>query len=266
MRAFLQNKFVKWVVAPVAVLWALGWGYIQINYPTCTFRYKLTAEVMTPEGLKTGSSVIEVSYSSTSPIPNPGRWRLDMLSGEAVFVDLYNGKNLFVTLGNYESGRLSSGWKLPPPQGRLDIQDQSDDTFDYSKMNGALSALWLPIKFYKLGRTPGKEDIMAQRVSKMRGAPPIDIPLKNLPTVVTFDNIKNPNSIRVVDVENSSKTLGDGYEIKRVSIELTNEDVTHRIRGVLPWLSKYPEPSILGRLKSGDFSAEKIINSDENYD
>jgi hypothetical protein len=264
--AIFQNRFLKWVLAPFAVLSSLGWGYFQYEYPTCTFRYKLTAEVMTPEGLKTGSSVIEVSYSSTSPIPNPGRWRLDRLSGEAVFVNLHQGKNLFVTLGNYESGRPFRGWTLPYPGSHLDTQSQSDDMFDYSKMNGALSALWLPIKFYELGRTPGKEREMQQRVTKMRGTPPIVVPLQNLPTVVTFDNVKDPNSIHVVDVENSTKTLGDGYEIKRASIELTNEDITHRIRDVLPWLSNYPEPTVLRRLKSGDFSANQIINADENYD
>jgi hypothetical protein len=160
--AIFQNRFLKWVLAPFAVLSSLGWGYFQYEYPTCTFRYKLTAEVMTPEGLKTGSSVIEVSYSSTSPIPNPGRWRLDRLSGEAVFVNLHQGKNLFVTLGNYESGRPFRGWTLPYPGSHLDTQSQSDDMFDYSKMNGALSALWLPIKFYELGRTPGKEREMQQ--------------------------------------------------------------------------------------------------------
>jgi hypothetical protein len=265
VQRILNNWFVKWVLAPVAVLWALGWGYFQINYPTCTFRYKLTAEVMTPEGVKSGSSVIEVSYSSTNPIPNPGRWRLDRLSGEAVFIDLDGGKNLFVTLGNYESGRPSRGWTLPYPGGHLNTQNQSDDKFDYSKMNGAISALWLPIKFYKLGRTPGQEREMAKRASKMRGASPIDVPLINLPTVVTFNNLKDPSSIQVVDVKNSSKTLGNGYEIKRVSIELTNDDITRRIKNVLPWLTQYPEPTVLRRLKSGDFSADQIANADENY-
>ena len=98
MRAFFQNRLVRWVLAPALVLSALGWGYFQINYPTCTFRYKLTAEVMTPDGLKTGSSVLEVSYHTgphVLPDPNP---RFDTLLGEAVYVDLGQGKNLFVTL------------------------------------------------------------------------------------------------------------------------------------------------------------------------
>jgi len=46
-----------------AVLGGMGYFWYQSNYPTCTFRYKLTAEVNTPDGVKTGSSVIEVSYS-----------------------------------------------------------------------------------------------------------------------------------------------------------------------------------------------------------
>ena len=109
MRAFFQNRLVRWVLAPALVLSALGWGYFQINYPTCTFRYKLTAEVMTPDGLKTGSSVVEVSYTTQSaPLSQGGRF--DSVLGEATYVDLGDSKNLFVTLGTLDSAQPVQHW------------------------------------------------------------------------------------------------------------------------------------------------------------
>jgi hypothetical protein len=250
------KKILKWVLAPVAVIWFLGWAYIQINYPTCTFRYKLTAEVNTPEGVKTGSSVIEVSYSSSNPIPNPGRWRIDTLTGEAVYIDLGNGKNIFITLGVNESSRPLKGWVLPFPQRSL------DEPFDYSKMNGALNALWLPIKIFELGRTPGNESDMSRKLSRHYGFGAISVPVENLPTVVSFKKLADKNSVKVVDVSDLNAALGENYSFKSVQIELTAENPTRNMREILPWLSDFPEPSVFGTLTNGDFSAYRLTNPD----
>lgn len=84
MGAIIRSKFVRWVLAPIAVIWALGWAYMQHEYPTCTFRYKLTAEVQTPVGLKTGSSVVEVSYQRGGDWGG-GTHAYDTLRGEATY-------------------------------------------------------------------------------------------------------------------------------------------------------------------------------------
>ena len=56
---------------------------------TPTYRYRMTVEVETPEGLKTGSSVIEVStdVASEYTIPTPGKVT-NRVRGEAAAVDL----------------------------------------------------------------------------------------------------------------------------------------------------------------------------------
>ena len=53
-------------------------------------RYRLTAEVQTPEGVRTGSSVIETTWDRGLSGAT--------VKGEAVAVDLPNGQTLFVLL------------------------------------------------------------------------------------------------------------------------------------------------------------------------
>jgi len=88
-------------LAPIVVLWA----FYQYEYPTCAFRYKLTAEIQTPDGMKTGSSVMEVSYSHNDSGGGTGQSADLHMIDEATYVDLGQGKNLFVLLTNRESGR-----------------------------------------------------------------------------------------------------------------------------------------------------------------
>ncbi len=106
----------------VAGLIALPW----LRYPTISFNYRLTIEAMTPDGPKQASSVIQGSYGSTFNLNGGGRRGVTSVTGEAVYLDLGRGKNLFVTLSSNGSGRQSS-------PGRLD---------------GALDAIWLPIEVF----------------------------------------------------------------------------------------------------------------------
>ena len=57
-------------------------------------RYRLTAEVMTPDGPKTGSGVIQVSYASEINLNGGGRRGSNSVVGEAIPVDLGQGTAL----------------------------------------------------------------------------------------------------------------------------------------------------------------------------
>lgn len=66
---------------------------------TPDYRYRLTVEVETPEGLRTGSSVIEVMQRIVRPGSHPSSWAIDRrIRGEAVAVDLPQGQTLFALL------------------------------------------------------------------------------------------------------------------------------------------------------------------------
>lgn len=200
---------------------ALGiFALIKINYPTCTFRYKLTAEAMTPEGPKIGSSVTEVSYThffSLSGVPNLIR----SVTGEALFIDLGSDKNFLVTLTSWESGRNSNSEPSMP------------------SFNGALGPLNLPIKVLNLnwpGGGSGEELAMTKQVEALNGSEPAIVPFSFLPTLVTFRNINDPDSVEVVQPDSLAKTFGPGYELVKVTLQVTKESPTEKIESILPWL------------------------------
>ena len=200
-------KRLRYILVAVVCV-ALGiFALIKINYPTFTFRYKLTAEVMSPEGPKTGSGVIEVSYAhfySPSGVPNLIR----SVTGEALFIDLGSNKNFFVTLASRESGR-NSNWQPSMPS-----------------FNGALDALNLPIKVLNLnwpGGRSGEEFAMAKQVEALKGSEPAIVPFAFLPTLVTFRNISDPDSVEVVQPDSFAKTFGPEYELVKVTLQVTDE-------------------------------------------
>lgn len=74
-----QRPFVlSAVLAPLALL-VTGCGSTE------KFRYKMTVEVETPQGIKTGDAVREVTHSTPPPIPMLGESRPTWsVAGEAV--------------------------------------------------------------------------------------------------------------------------------------------------------------------------------------
>ncbi len=218
MQRILKNWFVKWVLAPVAVLWALGWGYFQINYPTCTFRYKLTAEVKTPEGVKSGSSVVEVSYAHTGDWGG-GNSRDTHVNGDAVYVDLGSGKNLFITLRSWASGRYN------------EREDRN-----YSEIEkGSSDIAGLPIKLWDIFWRFGSELQLCKDLNAHKLGMPYEVPFKLLPTLVTFDDVQTAETMRVVQPDTLEKDIGQGYCLVSVQLLSTTEPITHNIENIFSW-------------------------------
>lgn len=240
MNRFFGNTWVRRLGLYVALPVALIYGAIQVMYPTCTFRYKLTAEVMTPDGLKTGSSVIEVSYSSVHPLPNPGRWSADTVTGEAVYVDLGGGKNLFVLLGVDRWDRHAS--PTPGRQSYIDgIEGGNDSITEQQLGEGSLNALWLPVQVFKLGRTVGEEREMQRRADALIGQAPVEVPLINLPMVGTFADLSKPETFNTLLPAEINKVLGEGYVVQSVKMEITETQQASHINKTLSWLTNQPE-------------------------
>jgi hypothetical protein len=246
LAGFFNNAWVRrlavWILAPVVLIY----GYFQFNYPTCTFRYKLTAEVMTPGGLKRGSSVIEVSYSHNGDWGGGKSADLNMV-GEAVYVDLGQGKNLFVTLSSNESGRNQF---LNP---------------NYAPLKGALNAYAMPLKVFDLKWTFGKERELCAAASKIPlGQKKAAFPLfhTNLPTLVTFRDLYDPDSISVVQPLEIDKVLGQNFKIKSIALEMTNEAPTSTGMKIFPWWeAKEQEQKKIKSLGQGQTLINNILDS-----
>jgi hypothetical protein len=57
-----------------------------------------------------------------------------------------------------------------------------------------------------------------------------------LPDLVTFADVSNPKTVRWVDPRNLERDIGTGVQLKRATIQITEEPVTSGLFERLPWL------------------------------
>ena len=191
------------IIASLILAAFLFYVYTQ---PAYTHRFRLTIEVQTPDGIKSGSSVIETSAWES------GNWGLVEargicrdFRGRALFVDLGQGRNLFALLGFGPRG------------------DQ-DELF---KLTSAALA-------------PGKQFSWQEEFRlKGRGV----LPANDIPILVTFGDLNNPATAALVAPADMAKTFGPGFAFRQLVLETTNDSVSGKIGKILPWWRSPGRPS-----------------------
>jgi hypothetical protein len=185
----------KWI-GPLALLAALVIGdQIRINRPA--HKYRLTVEVETPQGVKSGSGIFAVT-----PDRGYSRGRHTSTSGDAIFVDLGGGKNLTALLAHI------------------------DTTVDLDGIN------YVALRAYGAARG-GRVNF--NDMSKMTGVVPVKDAL--IPVLVTFGDPANPGTARNVPPDDSERVLGNGFRLRGVSAEVVPNGfwpVDSAVRSVIP--------------------------------
>jgi hypothetical protein len=131
------------------------------------------------------------------------------LSGEAVVVDLGQGRYLFALLKGYNefTGRLAF---FPLPQKPL---NKEEDAAVYDQLEALRATTELPRELY--------------------------------PLLVTFADINDAASVQRVDPDDLAASFGPGYALSSITLAITDEPVTMgRVEAVLGWLGEYPEPKL----------------------
>lgn len=96
---FLKKRSFFLIRHPIVTLLIGVFVYNYVAYPSYTYRYRMTVEVETPEGLKTGSSVIEVQTSQVSPNMSPMFNVTNIFAyGEGVIVKISESQMLLFVL------------------------------------------------------------------------------------------------------------------------------------------------------------------------
>lgn len=126
-------------------------------------------------------------------------------SGEAVFVDLGDGKNLVVTL-----------------------------TDDRSKRKESVDAQYLPMRVFPF--TPHDKVYTKADIEKARSKGRVNVPLRKLPLVISFTDMTDPTSVKRVDPTNLEANFGSGYRIASATIAMTDQPLAATIEKKLPWL------------------------------
>lgn len=184
---------------------------------TESYRYKLTLAVNTSDGVRRASSVVEVRYRD---VTIPARGTMHRLQGEALYLDLGPDARPLIALltTRYRPNvRKERGWSGDAGPGAL---------------------LW---QVY--GVTPSR-DFMddVPHIAAMRG--PRAITPAELPDLVTFADVNDPNSVIEIDPKDLPATLGPGITWSEITLEITDEPITTGIRTKLPWVADYFERNL----------------------
>lgn len=245
----------KWKIAVILLIGATfavsltAWGK-----SFGTYRFRLTIEAETPEGVRSGSGVMSVSYSQ-APSLQGGATAVARFRGEAVFVDLGNGCNVVALLAH---GRNS--------------EDGS-------------SISWLPVTAltgapWGWGSTQALEALKA-RGKRLEGRVELKPPL--IPTLVTFADVSDPRTATKLDPSDFRYRFGEGYAFKRAIIEIAppgiwpfsflpiswprwlfGEAVTHEIKSRLPLLKTSGRPTQIV-LQSAGLSVGAFAGSEQAF-
>jgi hypothetical protein len=200
----MMLPFFTRLVALVAVgLCLAGCGRTE------AYRYKLTLAVNTPNGVKRASTVTEWMFWAVSI---PARGTPHKVRGEALYLDLGPGSRPLIALMTshlHEKEHIGVVWDWP------------DDSL-LSRLYGG----------------PWRDDFMEgiSRLAKMYG--PRRIAPADLPDLVTFANVNDPESVIEVNRNDLQATLGQDITWHEITFEMTDEPVTSGvIKSKLPWLS-----------------------------
>lgn len=150
---------------------------------------KLTVVISTPNGDVTGSSVTHVEKVLSEgffTLPE-ARGVYSGVSGEAVVVEVTEGQYLFVLLDGVD-----------------DLAYAAFPQFPYERTSEF--GTW------------------ARSIERHRGAGVV--PPDEYPMMVTFEDISDPTSARLVEPDNLAASFGQGVELMEMTLEITEEQVT----------------------------------------
>lgn len=183
-------------------------------------RYRMTLEVETPAGLRTGQTVREqINYGSFPLLPGGATDHVEK-AGDALAVDLPRGV-LFVTLDNsYLDEALRFGTVTPHFRGAGDESADVDGLVRRFRRTGATASI-----------TP----------EQLRGAG------FRFLVLMRFRDLADPATGERLDPADLSAAFGPGVRIRKITLVPTKDPVSTDIEQRLPWLSKpgryQPEPN-----------------------
>lgn len=202
-----------------------------------SFRYRMTVEVDTPQGLRTGSAVHEIdAHHNTWFVNSAVRGR--RLRGEAVAVELPGGRTLFVLTMPGEERFRPSGF----PDIILRTLDPAYVT-DWVESVGR-------VRSRQGTRTFGVIAPVFSYPSGGANAADRQPSYSNYPLMVTFRNPRVPASVVRVDPRNLASELGAGIHLRRITVQVTDDRVTNDLGRRQPWLMNYRSSHLNGSSSS----------------
>jgi hypothetical protein len=188
-----------------------------------SYRYRLTVEVDTPQGLRSGSSVIEQRAQEGTGVPDTAI--RSSTKGEAVAIDLPGGRTVFALLR----------------------------TVDYNSAPFASAAFAEELAAAVPQGGDLKTHMNTIAAQKRLGV----LPSKYFPMLVWFSDIRDPKTVKAVKPDDFEETFGSGTRLRRVTVQITDDPVIQEISARFPWWKEY-----LNKNFDGSSSASQPVSTE----
>lgn len=216
----MRNGCLTALGVPVGLVIA-GVGLLWLNFYTVHVRYRLTVEVQDGGQIKTGSSVIDVSYN-IEPSWSPSQYNSFPLPvGYAPTVDLGKKGLLFLTFSN----------ATRTPAQRAERNKQVFCLFN--------DIGCLPFAAYRL--SGGAADYARKKTALedlLRQTGPRDVPFVTLSRLIRFVDVDGQQKSVDLSPDDLAASFGPGVQLKRVVLQLTDDPVTPRPENWPQWLKE----------------------------
>jgi hypothetical protein len=180
----------------------LAFGMAACQQQRFGWNQKLTVEVDTPNGVRTGAAVVRVDISYGRQWPS-GNALASGLTGEAAIVEVAPGRYLFALLDGAGATENLPSWAW---YGAFTEQEEDDPAAKFA------------------------------RIERLRGAQPV--PPMKYPRLATFADLSDPKTVKLVDPKNLAAAFGNGFALRRITLEITDEEVTKgEVEKVLGWMT-----------------------------
>jgi hypothetical protein len=210
-------------VLVLAVMAGIVWYFSPVSY-----RFQITIAVETPQGMRKGASVLETSSIYQPTLLGATGGRFPRLHGNAIFVDLGQGRHLI--------GLLAHG-----PRGE-----------------GVDGVMMLPVSAFGLKSSGvGRGQNFHEMAAALPAGSNRELRGDRIPTLVTFADLADPASAKVVEPTDAgfASAFGPGFRLASVTLEmvpvgvwpfnlvgLSGTPVTRGIEGKMPFLTTHREP------------------------
>jgi hypothetical protein len=184
------------IVLVLMLLLGGSFALYKVNYPTYTYRFRLSIAVDVGGETKTAASVIEVE-AVMRPMPIIFSPVNSYVHGDAVFLDLGDRRDIVVLLACNPDGTQDCIPTLAPNEfGITELKNLAE-------------------------------------LETLRGSR--ELTGRFMPTLVTFRDLNDENSVRMVRSDQFEEIFGPDVHFKRVWIEMTDDAVTRSIEKKLLW-------------------------------
>ena len=211
-------------------------GAYKWNFPTASYRYRLTIAVESGGQVHSGSSVIQVWYRFNPP------W-FAALAGGSQFDVRVTGQAVLVDLGS--NGAVIAALHSGTGSGHLGVN--ADALAGRAFLSFPANASGFPVTLKNV-----------QLVSQKQG--PVNLASNNLPPFIWFPSITNANNAQLVSPRDFEGVIGNKVQLTRAQLTITNDPVVLDLNKHVPWLANLATTNGAVTVKvNGDLNFHRVL-------